>query len=71
MRYRTNSPWPVLGGRMIVPVNAVIDDTRQPPVGLGAILTGVIPPSDVTPMDQPTRDWLQRVYFGQTIREVG
>jgi hypothetical protein len=56
---------------MIVPVNAVIDDTRQPPVGLGAILGGVVPPPDVTPMDQPTRDWLVSVYLGWTIREVG
>jgi hypothetical protein len=69
MRYRTNQPWPVLGGSMLLPSGTIIDHTQSD------FLKGVVPPPTVTPLDAPTRDWLVRIYtsmpgHNQTIEQV-
>ena len=54
MRYRINSAWPAPLG--MVAAGTIIDDALQPN------FKGVIPPPNVTPLDQETRDWLVRAY---------
>jgi hypothetical protein len=54
MRYRVNTKWPVQGGATII-------DDAQPDQWSSAV-RGVIPPPDVTPLDQATRDWLVNAY---------
>jgi len=54
MRFRVHHAWPVHGGAVVIPGGTVIDDATH--------LAGVIPPPDVTPLDQATRDWLVKAY---------
>jgi hypothetical protein len=56
MRYRVNSPWPVQGGAAVIPTGAVIDTATS------AFLQGVVPPPDVTCLDQECTDVLHRAY---------
>jgi hypothetical protein len=56
MRYRTNQPWPALGGSMLIPPGTIIDDQQSD------FLRGVVPPPTVTPLDAATRDWLVKFY---------
>jgi hypothetical protein len=38
----------------------VVDDSL--PHGWGSLVRGIVPPPDVTPLDQATRDWLVKAY---------
>jgi hypothetical protein len=58
MRYRTNSQWPV--GSVVIPGGTVVDDDELS--GWSSVVHGAVPPPDVTPLDQKTRDWLVAVY---------
>jgi hypothetical protein len=60
MRYRVNTKWPVQGGAMMIPGGTIIDDAQ--PDQWSSAVRGVIPPPDVTPLDQATRDWLVNAY---------
>jgi hypothetical protein len=56
MRYVVRSPWPVQGGSMLIPGNTIID------TAVSSFLVGVVPPPDVTPLDQEARDMLVQAY---------
>jgi hypothetical protein len=58
MRYRVNSQWPVQGGATIISGGVIVDDSQPG----HAFLRGVVPPPDVIPLDQVTREWLIRAY---------
>ena len=62
MHYRTHQQWPVAGG--IIPGETDIDDSTT------AFLAGVTPPPSVTPLDEPTREFLVRTYPGHVIAPV-
>jgi hypothetical protein len=56
MRYRVNSAWPVQGGAAVIPGGTVIDTAISP------FLVGVVPPPDVTPLDQEAVNMLVLAY---------
>jgi hypothetical protein len=56
MKYKINSSWPVSGGAMMIPAGSVIDTATSP------FLVGVIPPPDVTPLDQEAQNMLVQAY---------
>src|SRR5262249_41911883 len=64
MKYRTNSAWPVHGGAAVIPGGIEINDA------INTLVAGVIPPPDVTPLDQTTRDALVKAYPWHVIAPV-
>ena len=65
MRYRVTAAWPVMGGAVVVPGGTIIDDSSN--AHFSSLVRGVIPPPDVTPFNQATRDWLMNAYRGHGI----
>jgi hypothetical protein len=60
LRYRTHSAFPIAGGQAIIPGETVIDTTAA--VTCLPFMIGVIPPADVTPLDQATYNFLLAAY---------
>jgi hypothetical protein len=58
MRYRIGASWPVMGGAMMIGTNTIVDDSTPQ----WSFLAGVVPPPDVQPLDEQTRDWLVKAY---------
>ena len=66
MRYRVNQQWPANGGSVVIPGGTIIDDWQDGQYSSLLRGRGVIPPPDVTPLNQETRDWLVKAYQGHT-----